>query len=167
MASTKEVKFVIRNIPPQPRNKSHTIRKVNRGGKDVPFLGKTEMAVMFEKDLVQRLLQLNKVDFAGFDYFEYCLVVGTPSREFWTEKKEVSKTSIDFDAHKVFTDVVAKECYFNDGQIVFHSYMKVPVDSPYWYFAVSIKAGRARDFMRDYGKEEFIQLLAEKGYQVL
>ena len=165
MALVKSVRFLIKNLPPQPRNNSHTLRKNSRTGHH--FMGKTELALMFEKDLTQRLKQLKKEDFAGLDYFEYSLVVGTPSKEFWTVKKEVSKTSIDFDAHKVFTDVVAKECDFNDGSIVFHSFLKVPVDTVYWSFAVGIKATHSKDILKTYEWEEFIQKMKEQGYQIL
>lgn len=161
------VRFLIKNLPPQPRNNSHTLRKVFRGGKEVHFMGKTEMALLFAKDLASRLKRLMKKDFAGCDYFEYALIVGTPAKEFWTAKNEVSKTSIDFDAHKVFTDVIAEECGFNDGQIVCHSYLKVPVDSPYWYFAVQIVGAKAKEFVTTYSKDEFINMLTEKGYQNL
>lgn len=122
---------------------------------------------MFEKDLTQRLKRLNKEDFAGLDYYEYSLVVGTPSKEFWTAERKVSKTSIDFDAHKVFTDVIAKECNFNDGQIVFHSYIKVPVESPYWFFAVSILATKSKDVLMTYTVEEFEERLTKEGFQKL
>lgn len=151
------IKFLISNLPPQPRNSSHTLRQVVRGGKVQHFMGKTEMALMFEKDLTHRLSRLAKENLTGLDYLEYALVVGTPSKEFWTAKNEVSKTSIDFDAHKVFTDVVAKELGFNDGQIVCHQYMKVPVESPYWYFAVSIYATKSKGIVKTYTKEEFLE----------
>lgn len=130
-------------------------------------MGKTELALLFEKDLSQRLKRIRKEDLSGFDYFEYSLIVGTPAKEFWTVKGEVSKTSVDFDAHKVFTDVVARECSFNDGQIVFHPFMKIPINSPYWYFAVSIKAGTAKDIVKTYETVEFLNLLEQKGYQVV
>lgn len=161
----ESISFVIKNLPPQPRNSSHTLRKVNRGGKDIHFMGKTELALMFEKDLTHRLKRLLKKEFAGFDYFEYSLVVGTPAKEFWTVKNEVSKTSIDFDAHKVFADVIARECGFNDGQIVCHYFLKVPVNSQFWYFAVKIAGCKASTIVRTYEQTEFLNLLEEKGYQ--
>lgn len=130
-------------------------------------MGKTELALMFEKDLTQRLQRVIKKDLSGYDYFEYGLVVGTPVKEFWTVKGEVSKTSIDFDAHKVFTDVVANVCGFNDGQIVFSPFLKVPVDSTYWFFAVSIKAAKAKDIIKTYETLEFINKLEAEGYQIL
>lgn len=130
-------------------------------------MGKTELALMFEKDLTHRLKKVKREDFTGYDYFEYQLIVGTPAKEFWTAKGEVSKTSIDFDAHKVFTDVVAEVMGFNDGQIVFHPFLKIPIDSPYWFFAVGLKACKAKDVVQTWNEKEFMKSMEDLGYQIL
>lgn len=163
----KKISFLIKNLPPQPRNSSHTLRKVRRAGKEVHFMGKTEMALMFEQDLVFRLKKLKKEDFSGLDYIEYHLIVGTPAKEFWTAKKEVSKTSIDFDAHKVFADVIARECNFNDGQIVHHKFLKLPVESQFWFFGVTINACKSSEVVETWTQENFMTTMSNNGFQTL
>lgn len=163
----KTTKFVIYNLPPMPRNQSHAL--VNQrltGGKTVPRMIKTPMATAFEKDLEFRLRKVLK-DFQEYDYFEYIIMVGVPEKEFWTAKNKVSKTSVDFDAHKMFTDVVARCHDFNDGQICEHRFLKTPVEGSQWHFAVSITAYNSHEKVKSCPLPEFKQTLSDLGYQAL
>jgi hypothetical protein len=163
-----EFGFIIQNLPPMPRNQSHALvsQRIG-GGKTVPRMIKTPMALAFEKDLEFRLRKCPGELFAGYDWFKYTLISGIPSNEFWTAKGQVSKTSVDFDAHKMFTDTVARVHKFNDGQICEHHFLKVPVEGPQWHFAVKIESYNSKEKAQTCTLKDFLTTLSSHGFQTL
>lgn len=111
-----QIEFTILDLPPMPRNRSHQPIG-NR-------LIKTELARAFEKDLSARLNDLRD-QFQLFSY-QYVpskhyikaeIVIFTPRDNMITKSNSISQHSTDFDAHKLFVDVIFKSLDLNDKLI--------------------------------------------------
>lgn len=95
----KPVKLFFQNLPPQPRNSTHM------GNHRL-----TPLANAFKDDIRERMERTNLKD-----YFKECtaiklfLTVYTSLEIFLTLEGNVSKTSIDFDAHKLFIDEIDRK----------------------------------------------------------
>jgi len=108
-----ELKIVINNLPPMPRNRSHVL---TRG-----MLIKTPLAREFEKDLTYRLQEFRQ-EITSFvsnftiveHYINLSYTIYTPKEELITKAGYISAKSVDFDAHKLMTDVIFKEVGIND-----------------------------------------------------
>lgn len=127
----KEVRFVLVNLPPQPRNQTH--EKTPRG------IRLSDMAKAFQDDIRGRLANFGKKN-----YFERCdsltvsFTIYTPKAQFFTREGKLSKTSIDLDAHKLFLDELAKHFGFNDGLIWDFNPIKLPIEGEDWAYEVRI-----------------------------
>lgn len=127
----KEVKLLFVNLPPQPRNATH--EKTPRG------IRLSDMAKAFQDDIRNRLATTKREN-----YFSSCkalqveIVVYTPEDNFYTKEKNLSKTSVDCDAHKLFLDELARFFGFNDGLIWDFNVIKLPIQGDEWCFKVKI-----------------------------
>lgn len=127
----KEVKILFRNLPPQPRNATH--EKTPRG------IRLSDMAVAFQDDIRERLATTGKKDlFKDCTSVTLTFTVFTPLSHFLTKNYNLSKTSIDLDAHKLFLDEIAKYFGFNDGLIWDFNPIKLPIEGDEWCFKVHI-----------------------------
>lgn len=127
----KEVKFVLRNLPPQPRNATH--EKTPRG------IRLSDLAKAFQDDIRERLNSYGHRDlFKNCESICVSFVIYTPVGSFLTKDGKLSKTSIDLDAHKLFLDELAKHFGFNDGLIWDFNPIKLPVEGDEWWFKVHI-----------------------------
>lgn len=125
------VELFFKNLPPQPRNATHEKTKFG--------MRLSDMAVAYQDDIRTRLAKTNKKDcFKECDAVSMTVTIYTPVSHFLTEKKKLSKTSIDLDAHKLFLDELAKYFGFNDGIVWDINYIKLPVDGDEWCFKVDI-----------------------------
>lgn len=111
-----KIEFTILDLPPMPRNRSHQPIG-NR-------LIKTQLAREFEKDLMARLyemkdnLQLFSYQYeASKHYIKAEIVIYTPRENMITKSNTISQHSTDFDAHKLFVDVLFKTLDLNDKLI--------------------------------------------------
>jgi hypothetical protein len=127
----KEVKLVLRNLPPQPRNATH--QKTSQG------IRLSDMARAFQEDIRERLSRTGKRDlFRDCESLTLTFIVYTPVDQFLTKSGQLSKTSIDLDAHKLFLDELAKYFGFNDGLVWDFNPIKLPIEGDEWVFKVHI-----------------------------
>jgi len=121
------------NLHPCPRNASHRIM-----GK---MFIKTQIARLFEKDLLTRFQTMEGARdrfFLTYDELKHFLKVEiqveTPREILFTKKKTVSKKSIDWDAHKVFNDMVHDFLGIDDSQVLEATVKKVVSRDNNWNF---------------------------------
>lgn len=131
----KELKIIFKNLPPQPRNATHENHRL------------TDIARAYQDDIRDRLKKTGKKGF-----FSDCeaviidLTIYTPASQFLTQEKKLSKTSIDFDAHKLFIDEIAKFFDFNDGLVWDAKIMKLPIEGDEWVFKLKIKGQETKEW---------------------
>lgn len=127
----KEVKILFRNLPPQPRNATH--EKTQYG------IRLSDMATAFQDDIRERLSHTCKRNlFKDCSSVVLTFTVFTPLDFFLTKDYNLSKTSIDLDAHKLFLDEIAKYFGFNDGLVWDFNPIKLPIEGDEWWFKVHI-----------------------------
>lgn len=152
----KEIKLVLRNLPPQPRNDTHEKTKYG--------IKLSDMAVAFQEDIRERLASYGKRGFfSGCESITCSFIVYTPVAHFLTKDDRLSKTSIDLDAHKLFLDEIAKHFGFNDGLIWDFNPIKLPVEGDEWIFKLHI-TGEERT---TWPVNTVTQILSSPGFQTL
>lgn len=123
----KPLKLFFLNLPPQPRNATHMMGKTL-----------TPLARAFKDDIQERMERTGLKDyFKESTAIKLFLTVYTPVETFLTKENNLSKTSIDFDAHKLFIDEISKYFGFNDGLISEFEYEKTPIEGC-WCFKITI-----------------------------
>lgn len=128
----------IKNLPPMPRNRSHSIAN-NR-------LIKTPLARAFEEDLTKRLEKFDEdIKFFkyGFNSSKHFLkvfyLISTPSSELFKKDGGISARAVDCDAHKVFQDVLFKKIGIDDKFIRNVQYYTPVSSSEFWEYKVTIE----------------------------
>jgi hypothetical protein len=120
--------FEIKNLPPMPRNRSHMVAR--------NMLIKTPLAREFEKDLMNRLSNLDQTCFNNLKkefnpkchYLSAHYVIYTPESELFTKDGSISMRAVDCDAHKLFQDVICRYMGIDDKFI-----RKVTYETPVSY----------------------------------
>lgn len=136
--SENTLAFVINNLPPMPRNRSHRV-----AGK---MLIKTDLARAFEADLTKRLEKFHDVFrvFKGMVHLDEHYLHGvyriyTPAGSLFTLDGRVSNRSTDWDAHKLFQDVVFKALELDD-KLIRHGEVITPVSHDNnWNYVISLQ----------------------------
>lgn len=136
--------FNLCNLPPMPRNRSHTLMK----GMNI----KTQLARDFEKDLTERLGAF------GFEFVEFASLfnkkkhflradytIYTPENELFTKDECISSRAVDTDAHKLFQDTIFK-CLGLDDKVIRQDSHFTPVSkSGDWDYLVTLKIRDLKD----------------------
>lgn len=134
-----EINIYIKDLHPCPRNKSHTIV---RG-----MLIKTKLARLFEESL-RKELEMWREEFEKFNKLYdkdrhgvgVDVAIASPRNRLITKKGNISKTSIDWDAHKVFWDVIHKEFLkIDDSQVVDIRLKKIVSEDEYWNYFLKFR----------------------------
>jgi hypothetical protein len=127
----------------------------------------TELARACKDDIQERLEKLKLRDyFKGAKAIKCLLTVYTPKETYLTANGDLSKTSIDFDAHKLFMDEISKYFGFNDGLICEFEFDKQPIDGC-WCFGVVIMDWSSEVCLVPLKEDIVIGTLSSQGYQVL
>lgn len=136
--------FNLCNLPPMPRNRSHTLMR----GMNI----KTDLARQFEKDLTERLGAF------GFEFLEFKdkfnkkehfikadYTIYTPENELFTKESSISARAVDTDAHKLFQDTIFK-CLGLDDKVIRQDSHFTPVSkSGDWDYAVTLTLRYLKD----------------------
>jgi hypothetical protein len=125
----------------------------------------TPLARAFKDDIQERMERSKLKDhFKDALALKLDVTVWTPQETFFTKDGKVSKTSIDFDAHKLFIDEVSKYFGFNDGLIVNFWYDKRPIEGS-WLFQVEIM--EIDKVWQIHKEDTVIGTLSSQGYHIL
>lgn len=150
------VKLFFQNLPPQPRNGTHM------GNHRL-----TPLANAFKDDITERMERTKLKDgFKNCTSIKLFLTVYTPIEIFVTLDGNVSKTSIDFDAHKLLIDQIAKYFGFNDGLIVEFEFDKRPIEGS-WCFEVTIMDWSNEVCLHPQQESTVIGIASSRGYHIL
>ena len=132
-----EIRITIYDLPPMPRNRSHRVTR--------NMLIKTDLARAFEADLTERMGRIkNDTDaFAGLvresHYLSAVYTIHTPRGLLLTKEGRVSARSVDWDAHKLFQDVLFK-CMGLDDKLVRDGRVITPVSpDDNWHYEIKFK----------------------------
>lgn len=156
MTTCKPVKVFFQNLPAQPRNSTHI------GGRIL-----TPLARAFKDDIQERLERTKlRNHFQACTAIKLFLTAYTPYETFVTKAGIVSKTSIDFDAHKLLIDEVSKFFGFNDGLITEFEYEKKPIDGP-WCFEITIIDWSNEVCLSPLPEDTVSGTLSSQGYLIL
>lgn len=130
--------FVILDLPAMPRNRSHQVVR--------NMLIKTPLAREFEKDLRTRLHGYRKA-FEGFQkgfnplkhYVVATFNIFTPRENLFTKAGYISQHATDFDAHKLFVDVVF-DCIGLNDKVIRDGRIFTPVSHDgNWNYTVTLR----------------------------
>jgi hypothetical protein len=110
------------------------------------MLIKTDLARSFEADLTERLKEFEDefTKFRGLvcldkHYLSVLYLVHTPSDSLFTKDGKVSARSVDWDAHKLFQDVIFK-CLGLDDKMVRNGQVITPVSKDnHWNYTVTLE----------------------------
>ena len=150
------LKLFFQNLPPQPRNSTHMANH-----------RLTDLARAFKDDIQERMARTGlKEHFAESTAIKLFLTVYTPVETYLTKDNKLSKTSIDFDAHKLFIDEIAKYFGFNDGLIVEFEYDKSPIEGS-WCFKVTIMDWSNEVCLKPLQEDTVTGILSSQGYRIL
>lgn len=151
------IRLFFQNLPPQPRNSTHMMGKTL-----------TPLARAFKDDIQERMERTGLKDyFKESTAIKLFLTVWTCEETFFTKENKLSKTSIDFDAHKLFIDEVSKYFGFNDGLIIEFEYEKRPIEGS-WCFEVVIMDWSSEVCPSQVAKEDtVIGIRSSQGYHIL
>jgi hypothetical protein len=130
--------FGIQDLPPMPRNRSHRI-----AGK---MLIKTGLARAFEEDLTKRLLDqeenmmLFRTAFKpNLHFVKAGIYIFTPKSELFTKQGAISARAVDFDAHKLFVDVIFRSLGMDDKLIRDARVMTPVSEDDKWNYVVDLQ----------------------------
>lgn len=133
LAMNDSIEMYFPNLHPCPRNASHRIM-----GK---MFIKTQLAKLFEKDMIARFQMFEgarDLFFLTYDEKKHYLLVNilveTPKEVLITKANTISKRSIDWDAHKVFNDMVHNFLGIDDSQVLVARVIKIPSRDEHWNF---------------------------------
>lgn len=150
------LKLFFQNLPAQPRNATHM------GNHRL-----TPLANAFKDDIRERMESLGLKDyFKESKAIKLFLTVLTPVETYLTKENNLSKTSIDFDAHKLFIDEVSKYFGFNDGLISEFEFEKTPIDGS-WCFKVTIMDWSNEVCLTPQNEDTVIGIVNSQGYHIL
>lgn len=150
------VKLFFQNLPAQPRNSTHMANhRLN------------DLARAFQDDIRERMSRTElKAHFDKCTAIKLFLTPYTPVETFLTKENKVSKTSIDFDAHKLLIDEVSKYFGFNDGLVTEFEFEKRPIEGS-WCFEVVIMDWSEEVCLMPLKEDTVIGTLSSRGYHIL
>lgn len=152
----KPLKIFFQNLPAQPRNSTHM------GGRIL-----SPLARAFQDDIRERMERTNLKDyFHQSTAIKLFLTVWTPSEIFLKLDGNLSKTSIDFDAHKLFIDEISKYFGFNDGLVSEFEYEKKPIEGS-WCFEVVIMDWSNEVCLQPQKEDTVIGIANSQGFLIL
>jgi hypothetical protein len=123
----------IDNLPVLPRNRSHMLTTIKKGGRVIPMNIKTPLCREFEKDLMHRLSYFKNEleDFKSkynpkLHYISLQMFVFTPKELLLTKDGHISSRSTDADSNKAQMDVLF-ECLGLDDKTVRDYHVITPI----------------------------------------
>lgn len=153
----KPLKLFFLNLPPQPRNATHMMGKTL-----------TPLARAFKDDIQERMERTGLKDyFKESTAIKLFLTVVTPSETFYTKENNLSKTSIDFDAHKLLVDEISKYFGFNDGLIVEFEFEKRPITGCWCFEIVIMDWSNEVCDLKPENEPTYVQRKRDQGYVIL
>lgn len=143
----------IENLPPMPRNRSHSLVTVKNRVMNI----KTPLARMFELDLYKRLddrylniqKELKKAFNPRQNFLSVNYVIFTPLKELITSQGSINSRAVDTDAHKLFQDVIFKFLELDDKYVREAYYFTPKSTDGNWNYLIEINIKNIAELLNE------------------